>query len=380
VLYYQNVDPLFNKELSESRWGIKDFINWVDSDNPQTKIKHILEKQNADLEAYSENNLNIVYYPTNKIRIPVNKTNVMESGLVKEKDTALIVDYIDVDLPKSAMTKKSMMMLDIIANNDWKRPIYFSGGSFDDAEFIWMKDYLQLDGMAYKLVPIKTARKSSFEMGRIDTDLMYGIVKKWNWGNSGSPEIYHDPQTRIQGLSYRGNLARLMEALIAENKIEKAKEIIEMAMQHMPVEYFGYYTFVEPFIDGYYKVGETTKARGLFQELKTIYQERLGYYSGTTLDEQYSKIDDIIADMEAYRRNIDILITNNDRELAEKETLIFNEYIDKFSHFYKDNLLEETPRLEGNPDLGDTLPVTEADVLENTTNENIRDSILTPEE
>jgi cbb3-type cytochrome oxidase subunit 3 len=380
VLYYQNVDPLFNKELSESRWGIKDFINWVDSDNPQTKIKHILEKQNADLEAYSENNLNIVYYPTNKIRIPVNKTNVLKSGLVKEKDTALIVDYIDVDLPKSAITKKSMMMLDIIANNDWMRPIYFSGGSFDDAEFIWMKDYLQLDGMAYKLVPIKTTRRSSFEMGRIDTDLMYEIVNKWNWGNSGSPKIYHDPQTRIQGLSYRGNLARLMEALIDENKIEKAKEIIEMAMQNMPVAYFGYYTFVEPFIDGYYKVGETTKARELFQELKTIYQERLGYYAGTTLDEQYAKIDDIIADMEAYRRNIDILITNNDRELAEKETLIFNEYIDKFSHFYKDNLLEETPSFESNQDIEDTVPVSDSDTLENTSDDINMDSILAPEE
>jgi DNA-binding SARP family transcriptional activator len=171
-----------------------------------------------------------------------------------------------------------------------------------------------------------------------------------------------------------------MEALIDENKIEKAKEIIEMAMTNMPVAYFGYYTFVEPFIDGYYKVGETTKARELFQELKTIYQERLGYYAGTTLDEQYAKIDDIIADMEAYRRNIDILITNNDRELAEKETLIFNEYIDKFSHFYKDNLLEETPRLEGNPDIGDTVPVSETDALENTTEDLIKDSILAPQE
>ena len=112
-------------------------------------------------------------------------------------------------------------MLDMIANNDWKRPIYFSGGSFDSAEYIWMKDYLQLDGLAYKLVPIRTENKNSFEMGRIDSDLMYDIVKNWDWGNSGSEEIYHDPQTRSQGLSFRSNLARLMETLINENKIDK---------------------------------------------------------------------------------------------------------------------------------------------------------------
>ncbi len=349
-------DVLYHQGITENRWPIKDFINWIDSDKPQTKLKHILQQQGADLSDYSDNTLNIVYYPTNKIRIPVNKQHVLESGLVKEKDSALILEYIDVDLPTNAITKKSMMMLDILANNDWKRPIYFSGGSFDDAEYIWMKDYLQLDGMAYKLVPIKTERKNSFDMGRIDADLMFDIIKKWEWGNSGSPDIYHDPQTRIQGISYRSNLARLMETLLKENKIEKAKEVINIAMENMPVAYFGFYTFVEPFVDGYYKVGETKNARDLFEKLKTIYQERLQYYEGIPLDAQYGKIDDIISDMEAYRRIIDILIDNNDREMAEKETLIFNEYIDKFSHFYKDEGTVN-PALNADPDIEDTLPI-----------------------
>src|SRR5690606_6142623 len=142
----------------------------------------------------------------NKIRIPVNKENVLKSGLVKEKDSALIVDYIDIDLPKNAIGKNRMMMLDILANNDWKRPIYFTGGSFAAAEYIWMKDYLQLDGMVYKLVPIKTpGEQGNFEMGRIDSDLMYDIVQKWAWGNSGSPDIYHDPETRKNSISYRSN-------------------------------------------------------------------------------------------------------------------------------------------------------------------------------
>jgi tetratricopeptide (TPR) repeat protein len=219
-----------------------------------------------------------------------------------------------------------------------------------------MKEYLQLEGLAYKLVPIHTKNQSSFEMGRIDTDLMFDIVKGWDWGNSGSSEIYHDPQTRIQGLSFRGNLARLTEALIKENKIDEAKDVINIAMTNIPLEYYDFYAFVEPFVDGYYKVGETQKARDLFYKLRDIYQDRLDYYSSIPLDEQYDKIEDIIGDMEAYRRNIDILIENNDREMAEKETLLFNELIDMFSHFYKDEVLEE-PALpeQSNPDILDTL-------------------------
>ncbi len=364
---YGNRDVIYYQGITDKRWDIKDFMNWVASNNPQTKLGSLLEKQGADLSGYSESTLDLVYYPTKKIRIPVNKKNVLESGLVKEKDSALIVDYIDIDLPQ-ALPKNRILMLDIIANNDWKRPIYFSGGSFDKAEYIWMKDYLQLEGLAYKLVPIKTENRSSYEMGRIDTDEMYRIVKGWDWGNSGSPDIYHDPQTRTQGLSFRSNLARLVEALINENKIDKAKEIIDLTIENLPVDKYGFYTFVEPFVDGYYKVGETQKGRALFEELKHIYQDRLNYYQGTPLDEQYKNLEDIIGDMEGYRRIIDILIENNDREMAEKETVIFNEHIDQFSHFYQDEVLEDAP-VEDNyeQDILDTLPISDT-VIPDATN------------
>ena len=354
--HYGARDAIYHQSISENRWNIKDFMNWVGSDNPQTKIKYILEKQGADLSQYSEGNLEIVYYPTNKIRIPVNKQNVLESGLVKEKDADLIVDYIDIDLP-GVLPKNRILMLDIIANNDWKRPIYFSGGSFDNAEYIWMKDYLQLDGLVYKLVPIRTKNRNTFEMGRIDSDLMYEIAQNWDWGNSGSSKIYHDPQTRSQGLSFRSNLARLMETLIAENEIEKAKNVIDMAMTNLPFEYFGFYAFVEPFVDCYYKVVETQKARELYGNLKQVYQERLDYYAGIPLDEQYEKIDDILSDMQAYRRNIDILIENDNRDYAEKETVTFNTFIDKFSQFVGDDDEDLFEEPDSDPDLEDSIPL-----------------------
>ena len=106
------------------------------------------------------------------------------------------------------------------------------------------------------------------------------------------------------------------------------------------------------------KLGKTEKARALYEKLKKVYQERLEYYSGVPLDEQYEKIDDILADMQAYRRNIDILIENGDRELAESEMIIFNQYIDKFSQFMgsgEDDVFEEDPIQ--NPDLQDSVPL-----------------------
>ena len=98
-----------------------------------------------------------------------------------------------------------------------------------------MKDYLQLDGMCYKLVPIKTAvdRANPFDMGRVDSNLMYEKVKKWDWGNSGE-NIYHDPETRKNSITYRGNLARLIEQLINEEQLNKAEEIAETFLPIAP--------------------------------------------------------------------------------------------------------------------------------------------------
>ncbi|MCL6274842.1 DUF2723 domain-containing protein [Muricauda sp. 2012CJ35-5] len=364
---YGSRDAVYYQGITDNRWDIKDFINWIGSDKPQTKYRYLLEKQGADISVVPEGTLNIIYYPTNKIRVPVNKQNVLDSGLVKPEDADLILDYIDIDLPQGALPKNRILMLDLLANNDWKRPIYFSGGSFDSAEYIWLKEYLQLDGLIYKLVPIKTENESSFEMGRIDSDLMYNIIKKWDWGNSGDTGIYHDPQTRSQGLSFRSNLARLLEQLLQENKIDKASEVIDIAMTNMPVESYGFYAFVEPYMDGYYKVGEKEKARALFEKLKKVYQERLEYYSGIPLDEQYEQLDEVLADMQAYRRIIDILIENQDRDKATSETLIFNEYIDKFSQFMGDGDEDLFEDPEPDPDMGDTIPMDTIEAPRDTT-------------
>ncbi|MFH6604618.1 DUF2723 domain-containing protein [Maribacter algicola] len=328
---YGSRDVIYYAPMTDTRWPIQDFMKWVASDSPQTKVKSLMEKQGRDISNFSDGYLDAVFYPTNKIRVPVNKDKVLATGLVKPEDADLIVDHIDIDLPETGIGKGSLLMLDIIANNDWERPIYFSGGSFDEQEYIWMSDYLQLDGLVYKLVPIKTKNTSIFEKGRIDSDLMYDIVMKWDWGNSGSPDIYHDPQTRKQGgVSNRIALARLLEKLLEENKIEKARKIIELAMVNIPLEHFGYYTFVVPFFDGYYKVGEPEKANRLFHRLKCVYQERLDYCNSVPMNEQFVQIETILADLQGYRRLIDVLEENKEREMAERETLVFNEYADLF--------------------------------------------------
>jgi hypothetical protein len=230
------------------------------------------------------------------------------------------------------------MMLDILANNNWERPIYFSGGSFGDDDYLWMKDYLQLEGVVYKLVPIRTKvnPKNPFDMGRIDSDKMFDIVMAWDWGNSGSPDIYHDTETRRNGITYRSNIARLAEALINEDKLDKAEKVLDLAMEKMPVDLFEYYSLLEPFVAGYYEVKKPEKAREVYQATARKYQEKLLYYSGMKIQTQYGIADEIISDMERYRGLIDVLVAKDTEEFARAEAEKFNDYLRLFRHFYSE--------------------------------------------
>ncbi len=330
-------EPIFNDTIE-----VKEFLKFITRNDDVTKYKHILQQQGVDISGIRNQDLNAKYLPTEFLRIPVNKENALKYGIVKHKDADKIVPYIDIKIKESALYKNRLLMLDIVANNDWKRPIYFTGGSFGDDDYIWMKDYLQLDGMCYKLVPIKTPvdKANPFDMGRVDSDLMYEKVKKWDWGNSGSPDIYHDPETRKNSISYRGNLARLVEQLINEDKLKKAEEIADIAMVNMPVDYYGYYTLLEPYISAYYEVGNKEKAEKLFKDVAKKYQENLTYYSGLTKNNQEHMFEDIYTDIQRYKSLVDVLITY-DKEFAKTESEIFNSYLKLFNHFYEDDSSDE---------------------------------------
>jgi len=331
---YGTRDYIMRQEVTNDTLLIKDFLNFVTSDNPRAKLRYILQQTGEDTSVYPNQMLNSNFFPTRFVRVPVDKNVVLKNGIVKPKDADKIVPFIDIEIKGSALYKNRLLMLDIIANNNWERPIYFTGGSFGDDDYIWMKDYLQLDGLCYKLVPIKTPvdKANPFDMGRVDSDLMYDKVMSWKWGNSGT-DIYHDVETRKNGITYRGNLARLIEQLINEDKYDKAEKIADLAMKKMPVDDFGYYTLLEPYISAYYEIGSKEKARKLYKDVTRKYQESLTYYSNLTEDTQKRYLEEIVTDIERYRSLVDLLIAYNDKELELKETEKFNNYLKLFNAF-----------------------------------------------
>ena len=345
---YGTRDYIIKEVVTEDTLSLNQFLGFITSDDARTKYKHVLQQQGYDTSGQRNQDLNANYLPTENVRIPVDKATVLRNGIVKAKDSSLIVPYIDIKIKGAALYKNRLMMLDIIANNNWERPIYFTGGAFGDEDYIWMKDYLQLDGLVYKLVPIKTPveKNNPFDMGRIDTDKMYDMVTSWDWGNNGDPKMYHDVETRKNSLTYRGNLARLIEALIQEDKLEKAEEVADLAMAKMPVDMFGFYTLLEPYIGAYYELEATDKARDLYMDVSRKYQESLSYYSDLSEQNQSKYIQAIYSDIERYRSLVDVTTFYESDDFIKTEMGKFNNYLRLFTGEPEDQSSEEEDFLE----------------------------------
>ena len=173
------------------------------------------------------------------IRIPVNKENVIKYKIVDEKHYDQILDYIDITINASAIDKSDLIILDILSNYNWDRPIYYISsngeGSLNNAK------YLRDDGFAYKLVPIDCESLETF--GSMDYDLMYDRFKNVFRFDSLSKDFHVDYQNLYTFLAVcpvRNHFMDLVEALLAAGEVEKAEEMLDMCMAVMPQKNFPY--------------------------------------------------------------------------------------------------------------------------------------------
>ena len=230
-------------------------------------------------------------------------------------------------------------MLDILANNDWERPIYFTGGANADEEYIWLKDYLQLDGLAYKLVPIKTSmgKKSLFDMGRIDPEKMYSNIQKWNWRNINDGKIYLDEQTKRNSISMRNALLRLSETFAKKGDTVKALEILDLSIDKMPIKDFDHYSLSIGYPEAYYRLKDTQKARESSRILIDLFKERLIWLSTFSTNDTDLIFDDIDTNLYMYRNIITQAEDGEvDKEYIENLQDEFVNIVKLFNHLIPD--------------------------------------------
>ena len=244
--------------------NLKKGIEFVESDNIEDK-----------LDGYGKP---LDYLPSKSFYVPVDSASVMREKVIAVKDTARLVKSIKWSINRSYLTKNDLMVLDLIAHNNWKRPIYFAVTTGAEA-YLGMEEYFQLEGLAYRLVPIKGNEMEMNQGGRVNTDVMYdNVMNKFVWGGLDKEGVNLDENCTRMASNMRMQMATLANALIAKGQKQKAEKVLDYCLEKMPDANVRFEATLYTIVAGYYQVGNMKKANDLSTKLFNIYENDFKVY------------------------------------------------------------------------------------------------------
>ena len=216
------------------------------------------------------------YCPTKKLKLKVDKEKVKE--FVPKEFHDKIVDEMKWKLKGNGIYKNKLMVLDILANFNWDRPIYFAITVGRD-NFMGLEKYFQLEGLAYRLVPY-ISNSTDGQTGTINTELMYdNLMNQFNWGGLNNPSLYFDETNTRMVMNYRNNYSRLAENLFLKGDTTRALKVIDKCLSEFPREVVNLTYFTIPIIDLYYKSEEFEKGDELLATMIDDYFKEYYYLS-----------------------------------------------------------------------------------------------------
>ncbi|HRS53284.1 MAG TPA: DUF2723 domain-containing protein [Bacteroidales bacterium] len=309
IWFYNN--PIFSKTNQYA--NLADMINFVISEDQDKKLKTTTGKL-------------INYFPTSYFYLTVNKNSLIKNNVIPQNFINNIVDTMKWEVPNYAITKGHLIMLDIIAKNNWERPIYFSATP-EPEEYVGLDKYMFLEGLTYRLLPVQNIVNKD-ENIQVNTDKLYtNLMEKFHWKSFANPKVYIDETNLRNTYLFKNIFYQLSTSLINENKKDSAVKVIDKCFEIMPKSKvpFDYYTLL--LYENYYYAGANEKANKLGLELLDYFDDYLKYYYTFSGYKAYL-IEDEIKNNLTYIKRIEAIAKNfKDEELVKKATLIFKSYI-----------------------------------------------------
>ncbi len=218
-------------------------------------------------EAYS-------IYPSKTFSVPVDKEQVLRLGIVDTSMHQYIVDKMSWSISSNSLDKKSLIILDMIANTNWERPIYFST-TLSGEDYLNLREYLQLEGLAYRLLPVKVP---GAKQGWINSTIMYeNMMKRFAFRNLDDSTIFYDENYLRFPANVRNQFHALAGQLLVEGKTEKAKEVLNHSLTAIPDRAIPYDYYIPSYVSLLYKVGEDKKAEEIVTTMSARAIEVLEY-------------------------------------------------------------------------------------------------------
>jgi len=271
-------DPIpFSLEYEQYRQGTRDYMpvydQTADTIDLRTIIAFVASDKEETRQRYSED-LILDIVPGRHFSIPVDSAKVVNNGTVPAEDAHLIVPSIEWTLKRNTLYKNDLMILDLIAQNNWERPIYFT--SIAHNNIMGLQEYFRMDGFAYRLVPIKNTDNPGFTAS-INSDILFdNLMNKFRWGNMDNKDIFVDFYTRRTStiLRVRYKFVQLATQLHNEGDKERSLAVLDRIVKIMPKEQFPYDIFTASIAEVYYMNDAMEKGDELISDyFNQVFQE-----------------------------------------------------------------------------------------------------------
>lgn len=306
--------------------GVRDVMGYQDYQVPgNVELKNLFDiltsEEEADKATYQDGSKEN-FLPTKNFKITVDPAQVISTGTVSAEYQNLLAPSIDWTYNKNYVTKTELALIDILAHNDWKRPIYFAITVPSD-NYIGLDNYLYNEGFAYRLLPLKPQAADSASGDKPDltnTDAMYNnMMTKFKWGNMKNA-TYLDPESLRMSFTIINHFNILAENLYKQGKIEEARKALLKCIAVVPDNNYSLNFTIRKFYmaDLLYKVKEPAKANELIQNTADYIEDQLNYLSAIARTKENLNVREMQLGMYVIAEMVKLTAQNNQADLNKK--------------------------------------------------------------
>lgn len=270
--------PMSLTQEQVEQGGLNDYLPFVESAGiqgaiPLERYMELIRNNNPGLQIpTSVGKYNMI--PSRSLSLSIDKQNVRSLGIIPEDKMPLLVDKMTWNIQGNGIEKKDLMILDIMNENKWKRPIYFNTTSLNGIKMN-LKKYVVQEGLAYRLLPIANPNMNE---EFVNTEVMYNnLMKEFSFTNTEDPGVYYNENYRNFFLNHRSAYTTLSKSLLSEGDDARAVEVIDYIREKISEEAVPLDITALDYIQIYYATGFDDKANELVKQLWDQNVELLEY-------------------------------------------------------------------------------------------------------
>ena len=253
--------------------------------------------------------------PTDTIYLKIDKEAVKKSGMMMACDS--IPDHMVISLAgKTALYKGELMMLEIIAQCNWTRPVYVAT-TVGEGNYLNLGNNFVREGLANRITPFTTSAAGA---RKFDTEKTYqSVMHRYKWGGLEKPGLYLDETVMRMCYTHRHLLNDLALQLIAEGQLEKAKNVVQLSEKVLPA-YNVPYTYISGATDlarAYALLGMKDKAMKIARAVLLNNKQYACWYLSLSKDRFLMSQNDVLRNILMMQNTADVMALI-DQKAADK--------------------------------------------------------------